>query len=151
MLIASADRMEQLGGSLARQIDGQMGSGLVIHLVGDLGAGKTTLVRGLLRGLGYAGTVRSPTYALIESYEIAGITVHHFDLYRLTDPGELEYIGIRDLAANSLLLVEWPEHGAGVIPAPDLVIRIGHDGERRHVELVARSGFGQRIIDRLDG
>ena len=91
---------------------------LIVYLKGDLGAGKTTLVRGFLRGLGYKGTVKSPTYTLIEPYRIAGKSICHLDLYRLADAEELEYLGVRDLLQEeTVLLIEWPERGEGVLPS----------------------------------
>lgn len=111
--------------ALGETLAARLGPGLQVWLSGDLGAGKTTLVRGMLRGLGYEGRVKSPTYGLVESYAIAGLTVHHLDLYRLTDPEELDFIGLDELIdADSLLLVEWPERGRGMLPAADLTIRI---------------------------
>lgn len=98
---------------------------LVVYLTGDLGAGKTTLARGFLRACGVTGAVRSPTYTLVESYELSGLTVIHLDLYRLHDPSELEPLGLRDMArAGYLWLVEWPERGAGRLPPADLVISL---------------------------
>jgi tRNA threonylcarbamoyladenosine biosynthesis protein TsaE len=112
------------GRALAEQLRGQNG---VVFLRGDLGAGKTTLVRGLLRGLGHQGSVRSPTYTLIEPYEVGDQRVYHLDLYRLGDPQELEYLGLRDLLdGEGLVLVEWPERGVGMLPEPELVIEIEH-------------------------
>lgn len=109
-------------------------SGGLITLHGDLGVGKTTLVRGLLRGLGHTGTVKSPTYTLVESYHLAGRDIFHFDLYRLAEPEELAYIGIRDyLRADALCLVEWPEKATGVLPAADLRIYLRHNGDARDI------------------
>jgi tRNA threonylcarbamoyladenosine biosynthesis protein TsaE len=128
-----------LGAALARALDGRRG---VIYLRGDLGAGKTTLVRGLLRALGHRGPVRSPTYTLIEPYEDLDPPVHHLDLYRLGDPEELDYLGLRDLVGGeSLLLIEWPERGAGELPPPDLEVRIGQAPPGRRVELAATAGW----------
>ena len=102
----------------------------VIYLRGDLGAGKTTLVRGLLRGLGYQAPVRSPTYTLIEPYEAVEPPVVHLDLYRLADPEELDYLGLRDLLERpGLMLVEWPERGAGALPPADLELFIEDVGQ----------------------
>lgn len=146
-VIADAAAMEALGAALARALDG----GLLVHLDGELGAGKTTLVRGVLRGLGHAGSVRSPTYTLVEPYELAGRHVYHLDLYRLADPEELEWIGIRDLLdADSLALIEWPERGAGVLPAADLEIAIAYFGTGRSVTLTAHSAAGERVVGQID-
>jgi len=106
-----------------------------VYLSGDLGAGKTTLVRGLLRAAGHEGAVRSPTYTLIEPYELAGRRIFHLDLYRLGDPEELEFIGLRELLGRGLLLVEWPGQGHGVLPAPDWTIDLAADGQARQATL----------------
>ncbi|MBK1617870.1 tRNA (adenosine(37)-N6)-threonylcarbamoyltransferase complex ATPase subunit type 1 TsaE [Lamprobacter modestohalophilus] len=110
----------------------------IVYLRGDLGAGKTTLVRGLLRGLGYQGAVRSPTYTLIEPYDAVDPPVVHLDLYRLADPEELDYLGLRDLLERpGLILIEWPERGAGALPPADLELLIEHAGDRRRIRLNA--------------
>lgn len=128
----------------------------LIALRGELGAGKTTLVRGLLRGLGHEGRVRSPTYTLIEPYRLRGRDVLHLDLYRLADPGELEYLGLSDLlTAESVALVEWPERGGGLLPAPDLVIELGFPAAAagadpgRTVDLTASEPAGQALVEAL--
>jgi len=118
---ATQSDTERLGAALAPVLK----HGLVLFLHGELGAGKTTIVRGLLHGLGYIGAVKSPTYTLVEPYQICGLRVYHFDLYRLNDPEELEFLGVRDyLAGSGVCLVEWAERGKGVLPEPDMDIFI---------------------------
>ena len=116
----------------------------VVHLHGDLGAGKSTLARALLRALGVQGTIRSPTYTLIERYPLAdGGEAAHLDLYRLADAGELDFLGLDELqTAASLWLVEWPERGAGHLPEPDLGLRLRLDGIGRTVDVEAASPAG---------
>lgn len=113
--------------------------GGIVYLSGDLGAGKTTLVRGLLRALGFEGRVKSPSYGLIESYTIGGRDIHHLDLYRLGHGEEIAYLGLEDLVGeSSLLLVEWPERGAGWLPAADWQVRIDDHASGGRRIVVAR-------------
>lgn len=110
--------------------------GAVVYLYGDLGAGKTTLARGLLRGCGVGGAIRSPTYTLLEPYSVAGRELLHMDLYRLRDPEELHQLGLVDYPPErTVWLVEWPQRGAGVLPPADISIAMRTDGKGRNVEL----------------
>lgn len=148
---ATPELQEALGAQLAAVVPPR----LTIWIEGDLGAGKTTLVRGFLRGAGYAGKVRSPTYTLVEPYETPRLRCHHFDLYRLAHPEELEYLGVRDLLEQeSVLLVEWPERGGDELPPADLLIRIRYEGvggmEGRRLELVPRTLRGQEVLSRCN-
>jgi tRNA threonylcarbamoyladenosine biosynthesis protein TsaE len=124
---------------------------LVVFLEGDLGMGKTTLSRGVLQAFGYSGAVKSPTYTLVETYQFEQGSVYHFDLYRLKDPEELEYMGIRDYFEenHSLCLLEWAEKGRLFLPAADLVVRITPIIEGREVSVVAETTAGEAIIEKL--
>jgi tRNA threonylcarbamoyladenosine biosynthesis protein TsaE len=133
-MLQDAAATEALGASLARVLAPR--PGLVVYLHGELGAGKTTLVRAWLRALGVTGTIRSPTYTLVEPYEVGGRSLLHLDLYRLSDPEELVQLGVYDTPPErSTWLVEWPERGAGELPPPDLRISLGRAGEGREARL----------------
>ncbi|WP_224728224.1 tRNA (adenosine(37)-N6)-threonylcarbamoyltransferase complex ATPase subunit type 1 TsaE [Cysteiniphilum sp. JM-1] len=119
-----------------KQISQSLNKGDVIYLHGDLGAGKTTLTKGILQGLGFTGSVKSPTYTLVETYPINGITLQHFDLYRLSDPEELEWIGIRDYFTNDTIsLIEWPQKGGDFLPRPSKEIYIQYADTGRSITI----------------
>ncbi|MCK9636502.1 MAG: tRNA (adenosine(37)-N6)-threonylcarbamoyltransferase complex ATPase subunit type 1 TsaE [Methylobacter tundripaludum] len=134
--LKDAEATEQFGAKLWAELPTKC----VIFLHGDLGAGKTTLVRGFLRAAGYTGAVKSPTYTLVEEYTIAGRKIFHFDLYRVADPEELEWIGIRDyFDQDCVCFIEWPDMGKGFLPEPDRVISLATDGNGRSLELHGNS------------
>lgn len=137
---------DQLGRSLAASLPPQA----VVHLRGQLGAGKSSLARALLRGLGVQGAIRSPTYTLVERYPLStGGEAWHLDLYRIGDPGELEYLGL-DGEDPVLWLVEWPERGRGHLPPPDLLIELAVEKDGRSAQLLPQTPMGQAWLDRME-
>ena len=138
--IEGEEAMLALGARLAALTEGRG----TLYLHGDLGAGKTTLSRGIIRGLGHVGAVKSPTFTLVEPYEIGTCKVFHFDLYRLADPEELEFMGIRDyFEDDALCLIEWPERGVGVLPKADLDITIAAQAGARSRSLRPQGARGE--------
>ena len=125
-------------------------SGLTLALRGELGVGKTSFCRGLLRALGHEGAVKSPTFTLVEPYFLAGLDVFHFDLYRLTSAEELEYIGVDDyFSSAALCLIEWPDRGAGRLPAADLCVYLSIQDSGRRLRLAANSARGADLLGEL--
>jgi len=140
LYLADEQAMSDFGARIARVTQGH---GL-IFLEGNLGMGKTTLSRGIIRGLGHVGAVKSPTFTLVEPYEIGDIRAFHFDLYRLVDPEELEFLGIRDyFEDDAMCLIEWPDKGAGFLPKPDLTITIGPQDSGRSLKILAEGSRGE--------
>lgn len=139
-------QMVDFGVNLASAID-KIKSPLLILLNGDLGAGKTTISRGILQGLGHHGPVKSPTYTLVEPYKLDLGKIFHFDLYRLIDPEELEHIGFSDyLSEANLCIIEWPENGGSYIPQPDITIDISLYQSGRKVTLDSQTDLGKKCI-----
>lgn len=144
LFLPDTDATEALGQALARTRPAVA----VVHLHGDLGAGKSTLARALLRALGVAGAIRSPTYTLVERYPVEGGEAWHLDLYRIGDAGELEFLGL-DEGAAELWLVEWPERGGAALPRADLQVDLSVEGNGRAARLVAASPQGQQWLKRV--
>lgn len=145
--LADSAATERLGAALADKLP----SRAVVFLHGELGAGKSTLARAMLRSLGVMGAIKSPTYTLVERYPIAGGEAAHLDLYRLAAAEELDFLGLDELAVSARLwLVEWPERGHAHLPAPDLDIALGVSGVGRAVDLQARSEMGRRWLESLN-
>lgn len=136
--------------ALGARLAGVLRGGLSVWLQGNLGAGKTTLVRGLLRGLGYEGKVKSPTYTLVEPYVISGLYLYHFDLYRFVDPEEWEAAGFRDYFNDeSVCLIEWPEKAGELLPHADLEITLQASGTGRLATLAAATELGKQCLNAL--
>jgi tRNA threonylcarbamoyladenosine biosynthesis protein TsaE len=144
--LPDSDATLHLGEALAAGI----APGRVVHLRGDLGAGKTTVVRGLLRGLGYAGRVKSPTYTLLEPYELSRLHLYHFDFYRLEDPNEWLKTGFREYFNDALAcVVEWPERAGPLLPPPDLDVHLEFAGSGRRATLEGRSDWLSSVQQQL--
>lgn len=145
--LADEAATERLGAALASCIR----PALKIYLSGDLGTGKTTLVRALLRAMGIAGRVRSPTFTLLETYNLSRLYLYHFDFYRLNDPHEWDDAGFRDIfAGEGVCLVEWPERVGAVLPPPDLRIALSHLDDGRVAHLIALSPAGRDCLQSIE-
>jgi tRNA threonylcarbamoyladenosine biosynthesis protein TsaE len=151
--VATADDMRALGRALGGALCTAGACALVIGIEGELGAGKTTLVGGILAGVGIAGAIRSPTYTLIEPYEAAGLQLYHIDLYRLSGAREVEALGLRDLLdERAVLLIEWPSRAAGALPTEDLSVSIEYQGsgaQRRLLRAQAHSSAGDKLLEQI--
>ena len=144
LILKNLDDTKDLGEKLA-QCCSKLQCPCVIYLIGDLGAGKTTLAQNFIKYFGFV-RVKSPTYTLVETYQNENIDIHHFDCYRLTDPEELEYIGIREyLKPKSLQLIEWPELGKGALEKADISIKLSGNGETRKVKITFQTDLGKSI------
>lgn len=137
--------------ALARQLAPALLDGGVVYLRGELGAGKTTFARALLRTLGVGERVKSPTYSLLERYTVNGCDAFHLDLYRIAEVGELEWLGLDELdAPEAIVLVEWPERGRGALPAPDLEVDLEHAGAARRARLMPVTVRGREWLASMD-
>lgn len=145
-LLHNEAETEQMGQALADALS----PGLLLTFSGKLGAGKTCLIRAMLRHLGVSGPIKSPSFALVEPYNINSVEIYHIDLYRLSDPEELEFLGIRDyLNQNAVCLIEWPEKGALLLPEADCHCRIEYAGDGRQFSLSAQTDRGQQLMRKL--
>ena len=136
--------------AFGERVGGLLGDGAIVYLTGTLGAGKTTFCRGVLQAFGYSGAVKSPTYTLVEPYELRGRSIYHFDLYRLGDAEELEFMGVRDyFVEQNICLIEWPDKGHGYIPKPDITAQLKVSEGGRDVTLCAETTRGNNVISSL--
>jgi len=144
---------EQAQEALGEAIGSQLRPGMVVHLRGEIGAGKTTLTRGILRGLGVTAPVKSPTYTLVEPYESPRGEVYHFDLYRLADPEELHFFGAEEyFSPRAICILEWAERAGEVLPQPDLVLQAEYrDSDSRTVRLKACTDSGKTALAVISG
>lgn len=140
---------EQATVEMGRRLAQVLETGLVIYLEGDLGAGKTTLVRAMIQSLQQEARVKSPTYTLIERYIFPDFELIHLDLYRLNDPEEVEYLGLRDNQDKDVLLIEWPERGQGWIPAADWIVQLAYAESGRNIQVSAHSMRGQSLLKQV--
>jgi len=144
--LPDAEATARLGASLA----GGIGPGRVLHLSGELGSGKTTLVRGLLRALGVAGPIKSPTYTWVEPYALSSLDLYHFDFYRFADKNAWLSSGLRDyFRADAACLVEWPERAGDLLPPPDLSVQLDYEGESRRARIEPHSPAGRAWLQSL--
>jgi len=148
--LADSEATIAMGNTLAQLIKNELKKGIIVYLHGELGAGKTTLTRGFVQAMGHKGNVKSPTYTLVEPYELGSWNVYHFDLYRLGDPEELEYMGIRDyFGENSCCFIEWPEKGEGLLPKPDLIITMEYVGSKRKITFESKTELSQLLLNKM--
>lgn len=144
--LSDSDQTVNIGRDLALC----MTQATTVFLHGDLGAGKTTFTRGFVQTLGHQGNVKSPTYTLVEQYEVADWQIYHFDLYRLADPEELEFMGIRDYFSDqSLCLIEWPQRGFGLLPEADIELWLTYVDNEREIKFEANTKNGQTVLNAL--
>jgi len=148
--LADENALLAVAASFAKTLETATDKAIVVHLRGPLGAGKTTFSRGFIQALGHQGKVKSPTYTLVESYNFASLTIHHFDLYRLADPEELEFMGIRDyFSKDTAVLIEWPEQGAGYLPDADLDVSIAYQDTARSMTITALTEKGRQRLEQM--
>lgn len=145
VLITDEMAMQDLGATIATHLDNQY----MIYLNGDLGTGKTTLTRGLLRQLGYSKHVKSPTYTIVEPYEVDIVTIYHIDLYRIYKSSDIEAINFRDYCNDAICIVEWAEHCSDYLPTPDLTIHIHYHTNGRQVKFLAQSPAAKLLLSAL--